>query len=804
MIRNYFKIAWRNLAKNKVYSFINLFGLAIAVACCLLIGLFVQHEWSYDRFHAKTDRLYRTWTLEKYKGEVFTNVSQPFILGPTLQETFPEVESYCRIVTTNVNIRKGTELFNEQIHTVDPSFFQLFDFPLIRSSRANPLAELGSVVLTEEVARKYFGDRDPLGQTLQMQVDSVMRPFTVTAVAKSVPTASSIQFDFLIPLEHTLALRSERARKSWFNVSPENYVLLRVDANPGSLTAKFPAMLKTVLGDRYQEDGYLINLQPLADVHLNSARIDGLEPESDPVYSYTLASIALFILIIACINFMTLSLGRSVSRAREVGVRKSLGALRRQLINQFWGEALLMTALAVLLGFGLAWGVLPLFNQLAGKVLRLRLDLTTLALVLSLTVLVGLIAGSYPALVLSSFRPVEVLKGKLNLKGDRNWFRRSLIVVQFTLSVFLMIGTLGLNQQLSFLKHKSLGYQQEQILVVPVSKGGDKGRQIVERYRQALASRKEVVDVAASAFPFSAGWGDMGYTDDQKVYREFQFNVVDPHFIPTYGITLVSGRNFDPANSADAFGGLIVNQAFVKQFGLKDPLNQRLSGKWHDHRIIGVTEDFHYASLHSKVEPLVLMMRSDSVFNHIENANFSSSSMPDLSIKLTAGTMADHLALLEETWKAVVPDEPFGYTFLDESLQRQYEAEQRLSRIVTIGSGLSILIACLGLFGLATLAVIRRTKEIGIRKVFGASNWQVVGLLSQDFLKLVLAGIVVASPLAWYALENWLQDFAYRIAVQWWVFALVGVVAVLVAFLTISLQSIRAALMNPVKSLRSE
>jgi len=499
-----------------------------------------------------------------------------------------------------------------------------------------------------------------------------------------------------------------------------------------------------------------------------------------------------------------LSLGQSVRRAQEVGVRKTMGALRGQLIGQFWGEALLMTAFSVALGFALAMVLLPLFNQLAGKLLLIRFNLTTLAMVLGLVLLVGLISGSYPALVLSSLRPVEVLKSKLSLKGDRSWLRRSLIVVQFMLAVFLMIGTFVLNQQLFFLRNKSLGYQGEQILIVPVNKGGNQGRQIVERYRNALANRKEVLSVSSSAFPFTAGWGEMGYTDDKKIYREFQINIIDPQFLPTYEIKLVTGRNFDPNNSADVFGSLIVNQAFVKEQGWKFPLNERLTGKWANHRIIGVTQDFHYASLHSKVAPLVLMIRSDSILNYMENASYASSRSPDISIKMVAGKMAGNVALLEDVWKSVVPQEPFKYSFLDDNLQRQYEAEQRLSRIVTIGSALSILIACLGLFGLATLAVSRRTKEIGIRKVVGASVWSLVGLLSQDFLKLVLIGIVIASPLAWYVLNWWLQVFAYRIDVQSWVFVLVGTMALLVAFVTISVQSIKAAMMNPVRSLKTE
>ncbi|GAA4461755.1 ABC transporter permease [Nibrella saemangeumensis] len=805
MFRNYLKIALRNFAKHKVYSVINLGGLTIAITCCLLLGLYVRHEWSFDHFHIKADRLYRAWTQEEYKGDRFSNVSTPYILGPSLKETYPEVEAISRVLVMGLNVKKGADVMSERVHMADPDLFRMFDFPLIHTSGGNPLQELSSVVLTEDIARKYFGSENPVGKTIQMQLDSVMQAYTVTAVAKNIPTNSSIRFGIVVSMAHIKALRSDKTLKNWLNIEPETFVLLREGADPNKLADKYPSLLKTALGDYYTGNNYIINLQPVTDIHLNNELAGGNEPVSNPAYSYILSAIALFLLVIACINFMALSLGRSVSRAQEVGVRKAMGALRSQLMNQFWSEALLMTILAVVLGLVLAVVLLPLFSQLANQELQFRFDGTTLLFLLGLILVVGLVAGSYPALVLSGFRPVEVLKGKISLKGDVSWFRRGLVVLQFSLSVTLIASTVVLNQQLSYLQDKSLGYNKEQMVIVPTGISGSEGRQLVERYRNALTSQKDVVSVGASAFAFASGdWGEVGYTDDKKVYRKFRFNVVDPYFIPTYGVKLVAGRNFDPANSADIFGALIVNQAFVKQYGWKDPLNERLPGKFHDHRVIGVTEDFHYASLHSKVEPLVLLIRPDSLYRHIENINVSSSSAPDIAIRLSAGNLSRKVALLEQTWKRIAPNEPFSFSFVDTDLQRQYQAEQRLSRIVTIASGLSILIACLGLFGLATLAVARRTKEIGVRKVLGASVPDIVGLLSKDFLKLVLVAIVIASPVAWWAMNQWLQDFAYRIDVQWWVFILAGITALLIAFLTVSYQSVKAALMDPVKSLRTE
>ena len=763
MFGNYLKIALRHFARHKIYSSINLGGLTIAVTCCLLLGLYIRHEWNFDQFHTKTDRLYRAWTQEEYKGERFTNVSTPYILGPTLKETFPEIEAMTRVLTGEYNVRKGRDVFSERVHMVDPDFFRMFDFPLTGNAAANPLGELYSVVLTEELAQKYFGAENPVGKTLTMQLDSVMQAFTVKAVARNVPTNSSIRFGILIPMVHGTNLVSDRALKSWFNVTPETYVLLGQTASADKLATKFPSMLRTALGDKYKGNNYIVNLQPIADIHLNKELAGGYEPVSDPAYSYILLGIALFLLVIACINFMTLSLGRSVSRAQEVGVRKAMGALRSQLMNQFWSEALLMTLLAVGLGLILSVVLMPLFGQLANQKLLFRLDGTTLLMLLGLVVVVGLVAGSYPALILSGFRPVEVLKGKLSLKSDVSYFRRALVVVQFSLSVMLIAGTFVLNQQLSYLQNKSLGYRKEQTVIIPIGVGGTEGRALVERFRNEAASQKDILGVASSAFPFaSGGWGELGFTDDQKVYRECLFNVVDPYFLPNYGIKVVVGRNFDPKNSADNFGSILVNQAFVKKFGWKNPLNERLPGNFPNHRVIGVTEDFHFASLHEQVEPLMLMMRPDSIYKGIENLMYQTSPTPDLSVRLSAGNVPEKVALLEQIWKRVAPNEPFRFTFLDADLQRQYEAEQRLGRIVTIASVLSILIACLGLFGLATLAVARRTKEIGVRKVLGASVPSIVNLLAQDFLILVLVAILIASPLAWWATRQWLQDFAYR------------------------------------------
>ncbi|HEX8530203.1 MAG TPA: FtsX-like permease family protein, partial [Cytophagales bacterium] len=768
--------------------------------------------WTFDQFHAKADRIYRPWLYEKYATEEFIDIQTPHPLAPTLKATYPEVEAATHYMGNSGTVKKGAEVFTERMHLVDPDFLRMFSFPLAQTTGPDPLKEPGSVVLTAEMAGKYFGAENPLGKRLEIRLegDTLTLPFTVTAVARDWPQNSSFRFGFLLPYENAKRIRSPRTlTAAWHNIEPDTYVLLREGTDAGQLETKFPGMVRTILGEKYKPGEYTVHLQALTDIHLRKgipeAAGTGEVPEGDARYAYILATIAGFILTIACINFVTLSIGRSAGRAREVGVRKTMGAGRLQLLHQFWGEAMLMTLLAVGVGVVAAPLLLPAFNQLIDTRLALTVEPFTVLFLLGVVAVIGVVAGSYPALVLSGFRPVEVLKGKLSVKGDTSLLRRGLVVVQFGLSVFLIVGTLVMNQQLNFIRRKALGYRTGQTVVVEVSRSGDAGRQIAERFRNALQSRKEVESVSASAFPFAAGnWGEGGYTDKNKVYREFRFNAVDEHFLPAYGIQLATGRNFDARNSADRFGGFLVNEAFVKAMGWKDPLNERIPGKFPDHRIIGVVKDFHYESLHGKVQPLLLVMRLDSLFKGLENVGINSSTRPDISVRLTAGDLPARVTLLASAWKAAVPDEPFVYSFLDENVQNQYQLEQRLGRLVTIASGLSIFIACLGLFGLATLAVARRTKEIGIRKVLGASEGQLVNLLSRDFLQLIGLAMALAWPVAWYAMRGWLADFAYKINLQPWVFAASGVIALLIAACTLVLQVLRAARANPVHSLRSE
>lgn len=803
MFRNYLKVAFRYLARHKEYTAINILGLAVGITCCVLIMLFVRSELSYDAFHSKSDRLYRMWQHEKYQGEDFINTSTPLPMAQALQSNFAEIESTCRVFSFNPIVKVSQQSFTEDVRMVDSSFFRLFDFKLIEGDRNNPFPTRNSILLTPAIAKKYFGKENPVGKNIEMQIGSDTTLFSVAGIVQPAPEASSIKFNALISYANSKSLFSERSHRSWFNVYNETYVLLKENIKADALQKKFPAMMKQQLGEDYKENGFLLFLQPITNIHLNNTLPEGIEPISNPKYSYILATIGILILLVACINFITLSIGRSTTRAMEVGVRKALGAARKQLIRQFWGEAFIVTIIAVIIGLSLSALLIKPFNQLTSKNLSLSFDAGFILFCLLMIGLIALIAGMYPAFVLSRFNPVEVLKGKLKFTSNKGWLRQSLIVGQFIASIGMIVCTISIGEQMRYLRTKDLGYNKEQVVVVPTNKGRREGFPLAQLYRTELLKNPQVADVAISIYSFAeTPWVQMGFTDDRKVYKSFQYNTVDENFLRAMNIQVARGRGFQ-AGTADFTTAAVVNEAFVKEFNLGDAIGKKLPGKF-DEYIIGVVKDFNFESLHTRVNPLVMTMRIDSIARRSENINISSPPQPRISVRMKGGNLADNIDILKQAWMKVNPSQDFVYQFLDEQIASRYAQEQRASTIVKLASALSIFIACMGLFGLATLTVVRRTKEIGIRKVLGASIPTIAGLLSKDFVKLVVIAAVIAFPLAWWAMNSWLQDFAYRVSIGWWVYALAGVLAVLVALITVSYQAIRAAMSNPVKSLRTE
>lgn len=804
MLRNYLKVALRYLLRHKEYTAINILGLAVGITCCVLIMLFVRSELSYDAFHSKSDRLYRMWQHEKYQGEDFINTVTPLPMAAALQSNFAEIESTCRVFQFNPIVKVNQQSFTEDIRMVDSSFFRLFDFKLLQGDRNNPFPTANSMLVTPEVAKKYFGKENPIGKNVEVQMGNDKVLFSVAGIVEPSPEASSIKFKALVSYSNSKLIFSANAHRSWFNVFNETYVLLKENVKPEELQKKFPPMMKQQLGEDYTENGFLLYLQPITDIHLNNVLPAGIEPLSNPKYSYILATIGILILLVACVNFITLSIGRSTTRAMEVGVRKALGAARKQLIRQFWGEAFIVTVIAVIIGLGLSAILLKPFNQLTSKNLSIQFDATFILFCILMIALIAMVAGMYPALVLSRFNPVEVLKGKLNLKSNKGWLRQSLIVGQFIASIGMIVCTISIGEQMRYLRTKDLGYNKEQVIVVPTNKSRKDGFPLAQLYRTELLKNSQVADVSVSLYSFAeTPWIQMGFTDDRKVYRDFQFNSVDENFLRAMDIKVVRGRGFQQGNTADFTTAAVVNESFVKEFNLGDAVGKKLPGKF-DEYIVGVVKDFNYESLHSPVRPLVMTMRVDSMARRTENISFAFPPQPRISVRMKGGNLADNINLLKQAWKKVNPSQDFEYQFLDEQLASRYAQEQRASTIVKLASGLSIFIACMGLFGLATLTVVRRTKEIGIRKVLGASIPTIAGLLSKDFLKLVIIAAVIAFPLAWWAMQSWLQDFAYRVSIDWWVYVLAGVLAVLVALATVSYQAIKAAMANPVKSLRTE
>lgn len=804
MLKNYLKIAWRNLLKNKVYSAINIAGLAVGVCCFLLISLYVISEFSYDRFHSKSDRIYRVWQHENYgPKEDFVNTTTPVSMVDVLKTNYAEIEDGSRVHRFNALVKRNGSEFSEAIRAVDPGFFQIFDFPLLTGNSTAPFSSANSIVLSESSAKKYFGTEDPVGKSVSLEFNNEVRFFEVSAVAANPPQESSIQFDMLVSLENESLFFSEQAQRSWFNVVVESYVLLKPDQSPIELERKFPSVIAQYLGDNFEENTFFLHLQPITEIHLDTSLPFGLEPISNPKYAYVMATIGFLILFLACINFVTLAVGRSFSRATEVGVRKALGAFRKQIVHQFWGEALLVTLLSVLFGILLALVSKDTFSLLTGKLLPIHFDLRFWLITGSLVAFIALIAGIYPSIVLSKYNSIEVLRSKTVKGASMGLFGKSLVVMQFAASIVMLVGTLVIGQQIDFLISKDLGYQKDAIIVVPTNMSGAEADAFAERYVGELKRQPEVAAASTSMLSFAEnGWVNAGFTDATNTYQEFAVNLIAPGFLETHNIEIVEGRDFLAGNASDAHNGILVNETFVERFGLQNAVGKTFDK--FDVKIVGVMKDFNFESLNNGIEPLVLAINRDPIFEHTENVSLEHTTQPRVTVRLKGENTAEGLAVLKNVWEKTNPSQEFEYSFLSEALAFQYQNELRSKSIVNIASILSIFIACMGLFGLATLTVARRTAEIGIRKVMGASVSDIVAMISTDFLKLVLIATVAAFPIAWWALRGWLQEFAYSVPMSWWVFVLSGGIVMGITLLTVSFQSIKAAIVNPVKSLRTE
>jgi putative ABC transport system permease protein len=813
MIRNYLKIALRNLGKYKFISFINLFGLCVGLACCLLILTYVLHETSYDKFNSKADRIYRVTRSFNNKQGIeslhLSSVAPPF--GPLLQNDFPDIQRMTRLLPAGpLPVRYDNKIFNEQnVFFADSNLFAIFDIPVVRGDRMRALSEPFSVMMTPATARKYFGDADPINKLIKVNNQYNLK---VTGIFTPLPSNSHFHADILLSfptLNDSAVYGAKGLATNWGNNSFWTYLLFPDHYPVQQMETQFPAFL-----DRHMatSSGYgtgstphnltKIFLQPLKDIHLYSHLDDELEPNGDINRVYIFGAIALFILLIACINYMNLSTARSALRAKEIGIRKVSGASRKELIAQFLCESILICYLAILLAGALTLLCLPWINTMTGLDLSPEGILQAKVLVPTLLapLLVGVISGLYPAVFLSSFQPVKVLKGLFKAGGGAVSFRKILVVTQFAISIVLVISTAIVFQQLHYMQNASLGFDKEHVVTMGYNNGLDK---TYESFRNALLQDPQVLDATRSSrIPTGRLLDEMGASTEsgdslRPVTADIKYVAVDHDFLKTYGIPVVAGRDFSRDYATDT-SNFLLNVAATRVLGVRSPsemIGKNFAYGGAKGKVIGVMRDFNFEDMHQQILPIIMV---------IPPASQAGNSYGNISIKIAGGNIAGSLDHIEKTWKRYLPEVPFEYTFLDDRFDRLYKTEQRQGSLFTAFAGIAIFIACLGLFGLSAFTITQRVKEIGIRKVLGASAGSIVGLLSRDFLLLIAIAAGIAFPVAWWSMRNWLHDFAYRISLQWWVFLAAGVLAALVALITISVQAIRAALANPVKSLRSE
>ena len=802
MFKNYLKITVRNLRRHKIFSFINIFGLSVGLACSVLILLFVHNELSYDTFHKNADRIYRLSLFENYaKDNQHFNSITPGVLGPMLKSYYPEIENSVRISLMAGKITYGSKSFSEQYELVDPEFFKMFNFPLVKGSPSDVLKDPNSVVITESYAKKYFGDADPIGKTINIQLDNKNENFLVTGIAKDVPENSSIKFNFLIPYMKISEFFSEKALNSLTMVYCETYVLLKPGVTGKEIESKMPAMIKSLQGDRFKSGAYNLLFQPIEDIHLDTSYPVGWQPISSPVYSYALSIIGLFILLIAAINFVTLSIGKSVSRSGEVGIRKVVGASRKQLIGQYWGESFTLVLLSALVGMVIAELLLPVFNSLTGKHLSFVFSPSMVVTILAIILLTGLLSGIYPAIVLSSFNPIQVLNGKLKV-GRKSLLRQLLVGGQFAISVILIAGTIAVFKQLEFIKNKDLGFNKENVLVIPTKLSMQETLKTAGLFRNEFSNNKNIIDVSAAVTQMGGKWSMIGFSLPGGSYDRFYLNVVDYDYLKTMGLKLISGRNFSRNYATDYDDAVIVNEAFIKHFGLENEVEGKMPGKFVNNKIIGVVKDFNYESLHSKIKPAAIALNYKNIFQAAEDIDTHGD--PRLLIRIKSGNISSTMSEIESTWKKLVPNITFSSNFLKDNIEKQYRTEEQLTAIETFSSILSILITCLGLFGLSILITVQKTKEIGIRRLLGASAYSIYGMLSKEFIMIILAAQLVGIPAAWYLINKWLGEFAYRINEGALIFLTAGLLTIIIASVTISFQAVKAANDNPIKSLRYE
>ncbi|MDB4918515.1 ABC transporter permease [Mucilaginibacter sp.] len=793
MIKNYFKIAWRNLKKNRLYAFVNITGLTVGIVSCLLIGVYIKNELGYDRFNENADRIVRV-TMDYGHGEAPQKVAVTGTkVGPQFKRTFPAVADFVRLEKRGGVITYNNQVFEENsILYADPSFFKIFSFKLV-SGDASAISSPDKIIVTETTAKKYFNTENPIGKMLKIGDQN----FMVSGVTMNAPENSQVKFDFIVSFNNLNASKTEK----WWEANYITYLLLKDKNQIDPLQKQVTAYMSSVTKNELKMAGnqYLTyHLEPLTSVHLHSNLPSSLEPNGSITYIYIMVIVAVLILIIACVNYVNLSIAQSAGRGAEIGIRKVMGAAKSQLFRQFIGESLFVTAIGVILAIGLAFILLPSFNQISGKQLQFNalLDPVILGSLILLGITIGFAAGAYPALLLSSVKLAKILKSGFSFTSGQG-VRKSLIVFQFIISIFLIITTVVILQQLSYIRNKDIGYNKSNVVVLPVNW---KMLAKVEGLKKAISNVPGVEGVAAANNePINVQWGDGITTADGK---DISVNALpmDEDFIKTMQLKIVAGSDYnqtdvlqtDTTNQGKNFHySFMLNEAAARQLGWtpEQAIGKEIS-KGVTGTIKAVVKDFNFKSFHDPIGPLLIFLDHDQT--------------QALFVRINEKNTTSAIQNFEKIWKDRVPERPFSYKFLDDDYDAMYRSEQRTAGVFTTFSALAILLACLGLFAVTAYAVVQRTKEIGIRKVLGATVSSIIVLISKDFLGLIIIATVIASPIAWYMAHSWLQDFAYRVSIHWWIFIAAGAASLLVAAVTVSIQAIKAALANPVKSLKSE
>ncbi len=784
MFKNYLKITCRNIKRNKGYALINVIGLAIGLACSIFIILWIQDELSYDRYHEKADRIYRVSVESQSDGEIRRSIRTSAQLAPALVQDFPEVENVVRFSKNKYLIAYGNKQFWHNIFFADPNVFDIFTIPFIKGEPKTALTEPSSIVISEEMAAKYFGNENPIGKKMYVNREY---DFQVTGVFQNIPRNSHFRFDFLRPFHKNLSSHGWGIQNYW------TYILLAENASPVTLSKKMPDLVEKYMGkDARYIYKYNCFFQPLTKIHLYS-NLDGeIESNGSIVNIILLTAIGLFILLIACINYMNLSTARAVNRTNEVGVRKVVGANCMQLIKQFLGESIIFSMIAIFFAVLIVELFLPTFNSLSGKNLLFAHanNLTLFIGLIGLAFVVGLISGSYPAFFISAFKPISILRGSFVNKSRGSKLRKSLVVAQFAISITFIIGIIVVYNQMKYIQNKKLGLNEEQIVVLPI-----RSQTVVQKYETLKTNflrNNHVLHVTGSSyFPGEVTWNQniwwQGATDED--YKMMRWIAVDYGFVETLGIELTEGRWFSKDYPSDVNSGYILNESAKQELGWDSAVGKQFQvvekGK-----IVGVVKDFHFASLHEQIEPLALYLYP--------------SNLEYFYIRIDAEQISQTVEYLSKLWNELGPDQLFEYLFLDENFDKLYQAEKRMEKLFGYTTFLAILIACLGLFGLASYSTEQRTKEIGIRKVLGASVSNIVIFLSKEFIVLVLIANIIAWPIAYFTMNKWLQDFAYRTDIGLFTFIPSAFIAISIALVTVGYQTIKAARANPIESLRYE